>query len=248
MLVRNDVKGNLAWSTAGQMGFMTVQVAIGALAAALLHVVGHGMYKAALFLGAGGAVTKHLHHEQRPAPYVVARSVRLGVALLVPAAALWAAYLVFHPHLSTAARVLVTVFAWATAARAADGWLRSAPFPPVPAVATAAFGAAAGVFAYVGGLTAVETFVAPALPAEVAEPVSAALLVATLVAIALVVAVVWLTPGERMRTLRSRVYALVLTSAPVASRLTTRGSSAGVAPVPESRRLRPSVKAGTRST
>jgi NAD(P)H-quinone oxidoreductase subunit 5 len=248
MLVRSDVKGNLAWSTAGQMGFMTVQVAIGALAAALLHVVGHGMYKAALFLGAGNAVTAHFHHEQRPAPHVVARSVRLGVALLVPAAALWAAYLVFHPHLSTAARVLVTVFAWATAARAADGWLRSAPFRPVPAVATAAFGAAAGVFTYVGGLTAVETFVAPALPAEVAEPVTSALLVATLAAIALVVAAVWLTPGERMRTLRSRVYALVLTSAPVASRLTTRGSSTGVAPVPESRSLRPGVEPATRST
>ncbi len=247
MLVRSDVKGNLAWSTAGQMGFMTVQVAIGALAAALLHVVGHGMYKAALFLGAGNAVTAHLHHEQRPPPHVVARSVRLGVALLVPAAALWAAYLVFHPHLSTAARVLVTVFAWATAARAADGWLRSAPFRPGPAVASAAFGAAAGVFAYVGGLTVVETFVDPALPAEVTEPVSALLLVATLAAIALVVAVVWLTPGERMQTLRSRVYALVLTSAPVASRLTTRGSSTGVAPVPESRRLQPSVEPVTRS-
>jgi NAD(P)H-quinone oxidoreductase subunit 5 len=247
MLVRNDVKGNLAWSTAGQMGFMTVQVAIGAFPAALLHIVGHGMYKAALFLGAGSAVTAHHRHEQRPAPHVVARSVRLGVALLAPAAALSAAYLVIHPHLSTAARVLVTVFAWATAARAVDGWLRSAPFRPVPAVATAAFGAAAGVFAYVGGLTAVETFVVHTLPAEVPEPVSAALLVATLAAIALVVAVFWLTPGEGMARLRSRVYAVVLTSAPVASRLTTRGSSTGVAPVPESRRLRPDVELATRS-
>ncbi|MFP5370131.1 MAG: proton-conducting transporter membrane subunit [Actinomycetes bacterium] len=238
-LVRSDVKGNLAWSTAGQMGFMTVQVAIGALAAALLHILGHGMYKAALFLGAGGSVTAHLRHRQRPAPRVVARSVRLGVALLVPAAALWGAYLVIHPHLSTAASVLVTVFAWATAARAANGWLRSAPFRPVPAVATAVFGAAAGVFAYVGGLTALETYVAPALSAEVAEPVSPALLVATLAAIALVVAVVWFTPGERARRLRSRVYALVLTSAPVAAPLTTRGSSTGVAPVPETRHLRP---------
>ncbi len=242
MLVRSDVKGNLAWSTAGQMGFMTVQVAIGALAAALLHIVGHGMYKAALFLGAGGSVTGHHRHRQRPAPNVLARSIRLGVALLVPAAALWAAYLVIHPHLSTAARVLVTVFAWATAARAVDGWLRSAPFRPVPAVATAAFGVTAGVFAYVGGLTAVETFVAHALPGEVAEPVSSALLVATLAAITLVVAVVWLTPGERMRRLRSRVYAFALTSAPVASSLTTRGSSTGVAPVPESRQLRPDLE------
>ena len=250
MRVRSDVKGNLAWSTAGQMGFMIVQVAIGALAAALLHIVGHGMYKAALFLGSGNAVTAHHHHRQRPAPHDVARSVRLGVALLVPAAALSAAYLVIHPHLSTAAYVLVTVFAWATAARAVDGWLRSAPFRPVAAVATAVVGAAAGVFAYVGGLTAVETFVAPALPAEVAEPVSSALLVATLAVIALVVAVVWLAPGERMRRLRSRVYALVLTSAPVAVLLTTRGSSTGVAPVPASRRLRPSLEPArtTRST
>jgi NADH:ubiquinone oxidoreductase subunit 5 (subunit L)/multisubunit Na+/H+ antiporter MnhA subunit len=242
MLVRSDVKGNLAWSTAGQMGFMTVQVAIGAFPAALLHIIGHGMYKASLFLRAGSAVGDHLHQRQRPPGHVVARSVRLGVALLVPAAALWAAYLVFHPHLSTAAGVLVTVFAWATAARAVDGWLRSAPFRPVAAVATAAFGAAAGVFAYVGGLTVVETFVADALPAEVPEPVSSALLVVTLVAIALVGAVVWLTPGERMRRLRSRVYALALTSAPVASSLTTRGSSTGVAPVPESRHLRPDME------
>jgi NADH-quinone oxidoreductase subunit L/NAD(P)H-quinone oxidoreductase subunit 5 len=250
MLVRSDVKGNLAWSTAGQMGFMTVQVAIGAFAAALLHIVGHGMYKAALFLGAGSAVTSHHHHRQRPAPHGVARSVRLGVALLVPAAALWAAYLVIHPHLSTAARVLVMVFAWATAARAIDGWLRSAPFQPAPAVATAALGAVAGVFAYVGGLTAVETFIEHALPGEVAEPVSAALLVATLAAIVLVVSVVWFTPGERMDKVRARVYAFALTSAPVASELTTRGSSTGVAPVPETRHLPPRVELArsTRST
>ncbi|MDQ4089741.1 MAG: sodium:proton antiporter [Actinomycetota bacterium] len=248
MLVRSDVKGNLAWSTAGQMGFMTVQVAIGAFAAALVHILGHGMYKAALFLGAGGSVTAHHRHHQRPTPHAVARGVRLGVALLVPAAALWAAYLVIHPHLSTAAKVLVTVFAWATGARAVDGWLRSAPFRPVPAVATAAVGAVAGVFAYIGGLTVVETFVAPALPHEVAEPVSSALLVATLAVIALVLAVVSLAPGERMDRLRSRLYALVLTSAPVASRLTTRGSSTGVAPVPESRQLRPDLEPAARST
>jgi NADH:ubiquinone oxidoreductase subunit 5 (subunit L)/multisubunit Na+/H+ antiporter MnhA subunit len=242
MLVRSDVKGNLAWSTAGQMGFMTVQVAIGALPAALVHIVGHGMYKAALFLGAGGSVTANYRHHQRPAPRAVARSVRLGVALLVPAVALWLAYLAFDPHLSTAARVLVTVFAWGTAARAVAGWLRSAPFRPGPAVATAVLGATAGVFAYIGGLTAMETFVAGALPGEVAHPVSAGVLIATLAVIALVVCVVWFTPGERMEKVRARLYAFALTSAPVASELTTRGSSTGVAPVPETRHLPPRVE------
>jgi NADH:ubiquinone oxidoreductase subunit 5 (subunit L)/multisubunit Na+/H+ antiporter MnhA subunit len=249
-LVRSDVKGNLAWSTAGQMGFMTVQVAIGAFPAALLHVVGHGMYKAALFLGAGNSVTAHHRHHQRPAPLAVARSVRLGVALLMPAAALWVAYAVIHPELPTAAAILVTVFAWATAARAVLGWLRWAPFRPVPAVATATLGATAGVFAYIGSLTAVESFIAPALPHDVEHPVSSALLVATLVAVALVVGVVWLAPGERMSKVRSWGYALALTSAPVVAPLTTRGSSTGVAPVPESRHFRPTVDRAqtTRST
>lgn len=248
MLVRSDVKGNLAWSTAGQMGFMTVQAAIGAFPAALLHIVGHGMYKAALFLGAGSSVTGHLHHRQRPAPLAVAPGVRRGVALLVPAAAISAAYLVFDTRLSRAAFVLVTVFAWGTVARAVDGWLRTAPFPPGLAIATAALGALVGAFAYIGGLTALEHFVAPALPEDVAEPVSAAVLVATLAVLAVIAAVVWLVPGERMQSVRSRMYAVVLTSAPVASRLTTRGSSTGVAPVPESRHLRPAVEPATRST
>ena len=243
MLVRSDVKGNLAWSTAGQMGFMIVQVAIGALAAALVHILGHGMYKAALFLGSGRAVRAHLHHRHLPAPYVVARGVRLSVALVVPAAAVLAACLVIRPHLSTGAYVLVTVFTWATAARAVDGWLRLAPSRPTRAIATAGLGAVAGVFAYVGGLTAVESFVHPALGGEVAEAVSTPLLVATLAGVAVVVAVVWLTPGNAMDRLRSRLYAFVLTSAPVSPPLTTRGSSTGVAPVPESRQFQRGVEA-----
>lgn len=241
-LVRSDAKGNLAWSTAGQMGFMTVQAAIGALPAALLHVIGHGMYKASLFLGAGGTVTSHYRHHQRPAPLTVDRNVRLAVALLAPAAALWAAYHVFHPDLSTAAKILVTVFAWGTAARAANGWLRGAPFTPLPSIAVAAVGAVAGVFAYIGGLTAVEAFIAPALPAELAHPVSAAVLVVTIAVVAVAVGVLFLTPGEGMRRLRARVYAVVLTTAPITARLTTRGSSTGVAPVPESRHFRPTVE------
>jgi hypothetical protein len=60
--------------------------------------------------------------------------------------------------------------------------------------------------------------------------------------IAIVVCVVWFTPGERMDKVRARVYAFALTSAPVASELTTRGSSTGVAPVPETRQLPPRVE------
>lgn len=47
------LKQRLAWSTVAQMGFMTVQCGVAAFPAALLHVIGHGAYKAAAFLGSG---------------------------------------------------------------------------------------------------------------------------------------------------------------------------------------------------
>lgn len=46
-------KSALAWSTVGQMGFMLTQCGLCAFPAALLHVLGHGTYKAWSFLGAG---------------------------------------------------------------------------------------------------------------------------------------------------------------------------------------------------
>lgn len=55
MRVRPDVKGKLASSTSAQMGYMTVQLGLGLPAFALLHLIGHGFYKAWLFLRAGGA-------------------------------------------------------------------------------------------------------------------------------------------------------------------------------------------------
>ncbi|RMB60074.1 putative inorganic carbon transporter subunit DabA [Tessaracoccus antarcticus] len=56
--VRTDVKGQLACSTTAQMGYMTLQIGLGLPAAGLLHLLGHGCYKAWLFLRAGGAITR----------------------------------------------------------------------------------------------------------------------------------------------------------------------------------------------
>lgn len=58
MLVRADVKGSLAASTVAQMGFMLLTCALGAYAAALWHMVAHGAFKAWLFLGASGTITR----------------------------------------------------------------------------------------------------------------------------------------------------------------------------------------------
>lgn len=56
MLVRPDVKRALAGSTVSQMGFMVMSCGLGAYAAALWHIIAHGLFKAWLFLGSGSTV------------------------------------------------------------------------------------------------------------------------------------------------------------------------------------------------
>ena len=58
LLVRADVKTRLAWSTTAQLGFMLALLAVGAHAAAVLHMALHGLYKAAAFLGAGDQLSR----------------------------------------------------------------------------------------------------------------------------------------------------------------------------------------------
>ncbi len=53
-----DVKGSLAFSTMSQMGFMVAECAVGAYLAAVVHLIGHAMYKASLFFGSGSQVPR----------------------------------------------------------------------------------------------------------------------------------------------------------------------------------------------
>ncbi len=55
---QSDVKGQLAYSTMAQMGFMLAECAVGLYAAAVIHLVGHGLYKASLFFSSGSAVPR----------------------------------------------------------------------------------------------------------------------------------------------------------------------------------------------
>jgi NAD(P)H-quinone oxidoreductase subunit 5 len=56
MLTQTSVKASLAWSTCAQMGFMLLQCGLGAFSTAVLHIVGHSLYKAHAFLSAGSVV------------------------------------------------------------------------------------------------------------------------------------------------------------------------------------------------
>ncbi|WP_053687938.1 NADH-quinone oxidoreductase subunit L [Streptomyces sp. WM6372] len=52
-LAQDDIKRVLAYSTIGQLGYMTGALAVGDRAAAVFHLLSHGVFKALLFLGAG---------------------------------------------------------------------------------------------------------------------------------------------------------------------------------------------------
>jgi len=69
MTTRVAVKGVLAWSTIGQMGFMLVQCGLGAWHLALMHLLAHSLYKAHTFLSSGSVVQQwragHIIHPHR---------------------------------------------------------------------------------------------------------------------------------------------------------------------------------------
>jgi NAD(P)H-quinone oxidoreductase subunit 5 len=98
MLTRISVKVMLAWSTCAQMGFMLMQVGLGAYELALLHLVGHSLYKAHAFLAAGGAVQQaRLQRLSGPAVALSARAATSSavLGLLLAAAALGGAALMW---------------------------------------------------------------------------------------------------------------------------------------------------------
>ena len=56
MLVQSDVKKTLGYSTVGQMGYMIMELGVGAFALAVYHMMTHGIFKATLFLISGNVI------------------------------------------------------------------------------------------------------------------------------------------------------------------------------------------------
>jgi NADH:ubiquinone oxidoreductase subunit 5 (subunit L)/multisubunit Na+/H+ antiporter MnhA subunit len=233
MLVRTDVKGGLVWSTSGQMGFMVMQLGVGAFAAALFHIVGHALYKAAMFLGAGGAISAHSRQTQRPhlgradGAVLSATATRLVVGLIAPLAAFGLALWIIDPHLTAAATILIVVFGALSVGRAANGWMSATPFAATRTIATAIGGVVVATFAYVGGIALFEGFVVDAVPYDVPAAVGPVWVAAVLAAIGAAALAVAFTPGPRGDALRRQVYAWLLsTSTPVTSARATPPTAA----------------------
>lgn len=166
MLVKPDVKGALAHSTTAQMGFMIFTCGLGLWAAAVIHLVAHGFYKATLFLSSGSAMAARRRHDTLPPlpPVTGVQKLAHGLAAVGLPAAVLVAGLAVTPLGSGghAAEQALLIFAWATGAAVTWGWLQRRP-GPAGLLTAAAFLVPAAV-AYVAVIAAVGEFLAPALP------------------------------------------------------------------------------------
>lgn len=108
-LIKPDVKGRLVFSTIAQMGFMMLACGMGAFAAAVFHLIAHGLFKATLFLGAGSGVAREAKQRAWPARQVTRwpqATAAIAVAISVPIGSIVAARVLLGVELSPASQAL----------------------------------------------------------------------------------------------------------------------------------------------
>ncbi|EUA02310.1 NADH-Ubiquinone/plastoquinone (complex I), various chains family protein [Mycobacterium kansasii 732] len=192
MLTKSDIKGSLVYSTMAQMGFMILTCGLGLSAAAVFHLVGHGFYKATLFLSSGSAIAKRRQKAARPpAPTLTtARWAAIHTkAMLLPAAALYAATSIVRlPNVEHGSAHVLLVFTWATAAAALTGWLARSPGARAALIGAVAL--LVGAIGYVALVGVVTGFLAPDLPPVTVPSASSA----GVIAVAVILAALTLLP------------------------------------------------------
>jgi len=112
MWAQTNVKRTLAWSTVGQMGFMMVQIGLAAFPAAILHLVGHGCYKAWSFLRTGD-LPPHTAPAPKLAPGQAVLLAVIGTLVAIPALALASLITGFDPFQSPGKLALSAILAMA---------------------------------------------------------------------------------------------------------------------------------------
>ncbi len=87
MLTRISIKVRLAWSTVAQMGFMLLECALGLYTLAILHLIGHSLYKAHAFLSASDIVRqtrlRAMHPETAPMTFSLVLAPVLSIAAVL---------------------------------------------------------------------------------------------------------------------------------------------------------------------
>lgn len=144
MWAQTNVKRTLAWSTVGQMGFMMVQIGLAAFPAAILHLVGHGCYKAWSFLRTGD-LPPSTASAPKLAPGQAVLLAVLGTLVAIPALALASMITGFDPFQSLGKLALSAILALAIG----QLWVAcfQAPRAPTAGLLVPTFSAAGGTLA-----------------------------------------------------------------------------------------------------
>jgi NADH:ubiquinone oxidoreductase subunit 5 (subunit L)/multisubunit Na+/H+ antiporter MnhA subunit len=173
--VRAETKRRLAWSTVAQMGFLVLQCGCGAFAAAILHLVLHGGYKATAFLGAASAIEARAMVLRRgDQPYAVTSFLATLLVFAAPTVGLVVVALAAGARFTAMpAWPLVSAVAWAAGVAA----MRAAGKHRLRAVdrAAAASAIAGSVACYLGAVVVLEAHTGIRFPSG---PVTPAILVA----------------------------------------------------------------------
>jgi NADH-quinone oxidoreductase subunit L len=128
MLVQNDIKKTLGFSTIGQMGYMIMECGLGAFALAVFHLIAHGLFKATVFLNCGNVIHKARQEPTSPHPELVGEEPELSrltwltgmlTSLLMPLVILLLTHGVLHISLWDAqGTVIFLFFIWVTSSQA----------------------------------------------------------------------------------------------------------------------------------
>ena len=128
MLVQNDIKKTLGYSTIGQMGFMIMECGLGAYGLAIFHLIAHGLFKGSIFLNCGYVIHSARQEPRFPPKDVGAESVQFSpltwftgfiTTLILPLIIVLGAHgIVNIPLGDSQGTTIFLFFGWATSSQA----------------------------------------------------------------------------------------------------------------------------------
>ncbi len=127
MLVQNDIKKTLGYSTIGQMGYMIMECGLGAFSLAVFHLIAHGLFKADIFLNCGKGIHEARLSPAKPPTASTSPSgqgageliTTLFLSFLVPfAIVVGVHYLLGISFLKHQGLLILLLFSWVTASQA----------------------------------------------------------------------------------------------------------------------------------
>ncbi|NWF73062.1 MAG: NADH-quinone oxidoreductase subunit L [Nitrospirae bacterium] len=128
MLVQNDIKKTLGFSTIGQMGYMIMECGLGAFSLAVFHLIAHGLFKGTVFLNCGNVIHKARQEPALPHADPHADEQEFSrltwftgftTTLLIPLLILLVTHGALHiPLLESQGTVIFLFFIWVTSSQA----------------------------------------------------------------------------------------------------------------------------------